>query len=233
MRRSDLENLADSMNPGKAWREFLFVFLILYSSLYLKTYVAVTSSSLAALVADVSTYLVLPGIVIVILFLFRRYALLEMVLEVKWSREGILFSALLGVAFAYIYQASVTSLARISGSQFQRQVDLPLIVVDQLGLIGVFYLAISAALFEEWLYKFVLIRTFRREPSLFAFVTASAVLFGIPHLWQGPIATVLVTVLYGVPSAIYYYHARNILNVVVVHIVASLLLFGWMWSWNT
>lgn len=207
---------------------FFSMFLILYIGIYLRHYLNVVHPELA-LFGDFTVHLLLPMFLVLILFLFRRSAILEMATELKWSWIGIFFSSLLGIASAYILFGSIAWLEYFINFSFNRPHDWPLIVIKQFGAEGALYLAITAGLFEEWLFKSVLIRSFRKNPSQFVFVTTSTILFGAVHYWQGPIATIIITFFYGVPSAIYYYQEKNILNLITMHVVADLLIFGWVW----
>lgn len=91
-----------------------------------------------------------------------------------------------------------------------------------LGVFGTWVaLALLAALVEEPTYKALLIRCFAKQPSKIAFVCISSGLFGAMHIEYGLIWTILMTLVYGVPSAIYYYETRNLGVLLVMHITMA------------
>jgi len=209
---------------------FALFFLIWYSGHFFRNYL-LHLSDILGLFADLVICLILPLVFMRMLYLDHRSLFLKISSDVRWSGIGIFVSFLLGITSAYILYMTGYWSANYFHYDFHIQDNLILLAIKQYGVFGVFYLAFTAGIFEELLFKSVLIRCFNKEPSKFIFVASSVVLFGALHYWHGPLAALIIAMLYGLPTSIYYYYKRNILNLIVVHSVGDLLTFIWVWGW--
>lgn len=223
-KKSTLSNSKE--RPGYA--VFVGIFLLLYTGIYLPHFLIANQLEFG-LIADFAVHALVPIFIIQALYVFDGSAVHDMAAELKWSWVGMLLSILLGIASAYILVIGIAETEQIFGFYNKDQINVPQIVIIKFNALGAFYLALTAGLFEEWLFKPMLIRCFRSTPNPFIFVTTSAVLFGATHYWQGLGAVLVVTLVYGLPTAIYYVKKRSILNLVILHVVADILVFGWAW----
>lgn len=86
---------------------------------------------------------------------------------------------------------------------------------------------ITAGICEEWIYRgFILHFLLTRAPGLAAWVTivASALLFGIAHIYQGTLGTVMTTIL-GVVFALLYLATGSLLLPMLIHALIDLRIF--------
>lgn len=104
------------------------------------------------------------------------------------------------------------------------------LVISKMGFWGVLYLAMTAAIHEEWLYKWVLIRCFADKTNFYKPILIASPLFAITHASQG-FTAVIVNAVYSIITLLYYYKKRNLFNLMTLHFIEDLFLFSFMWAW--
>lgn len=137
-------------------------------------------------------------------------------------------SASCGVLYGYLflYLNSLFSAPLADNEEF-----LPYVLIHG-GLAGVFYLALSAGVVEEVLYKTLLGQVVAGRMSDISFAVVSGILFGAAHLEHGIVSALAVAILYGIPTAYYYRRTNNLLGLIVLHFIDDNLFFGSIWAWN-
>lgn len=85
------------------------------------------------------------------------------------------------------------------------------------------YAAVSAGVVEEIYYKLILFNLLVKYIGSKKTIMISTLLFALAHLEQGLVFAVLEAgLLYGMPSAIYYNHSKNIVFLIVLHSLIDL-----------
>ena len=221
-------NVTDPINLGEH-KVFLLIFSFLYTGIFVRH--ALFSLNLEVMLSlDMAVYVIFPLLIAGTCYATARDRFIETIAEFKSTWKGVLLFALLGIVYANLSIFCVSWAEYFINYYVVRYTDISQLIIAKFSLYGVLYLSISAAIFEEWLYKSVLIRCFRGYPKEFVFVTTSSLLFVISHYWQGSISMFFMALLFALPTAVYYYRTRNILNLFVFHFVADFLIFGAGWA---
>lgn len=205
--------------------QFVFGFVFVYFGILIGGFLFKRYGNGSALVADLLSHLVMPVLVFFGLF-YRDKKNFAMALdEFKCTFSSVVVSAALGLCFALVFlyasQVSIPSIGVVGANAPQ---SLLALVTTQYGVAGVLYLAASAAVVEELLFKTILIRAIDQNLTQNRFAVLSALLFVLLHATQGPIA-IFVIAIYGYLTAVYYFQERRILNLIVLHGVADTLVF--------
>lgn len=208
---------------------YMFMFMFLYTGIFVRH--ALFSLNLEVmLLSDVIVYVLLPLLIAGAFYTSARDGFIEIVAELKFTWKGILLFTLLGIAYANLSIFCIQWSEYLLNHYVVRYTDISQIIIVKFGFYGVLYLSITAAIFEECLFKSVIIRCFRGTPKEFVFVTISSLLFVMSHYWQGLLSMFFLAMLFAFPTAVYYYRTRNILNLTAFHFIADLLIFGGGWA---
>lgn len=208
---------------------FLFIFIFLYVGVFVRHASFLLNFGMT-LLADVAVYLLIPLFISIICYAYARNGFNELLAEARSrSHSGLLF-ALLGFVYANVSVFCVRWSEYLLNYHVDRSVDISLLFIVKFGFYGVLYLSITAALFEELLFKSILIRCFKGTPSKYIFITLSSISFVASHYWQGYVSMFVIAILFAVPTTIYYYRTRNILNLFVFHFAADFLMLGGVWA---
>lgn len=209
-------------------KEWLLMFCVLYIFPISNGYIDV----------DYKTYILLDAIFVVLLplavmiayFRSNNNATHVLLNEYSTTYARIAISILIGGSTGIVGIVIFTKLFQLfspSGS-----ISYVPILIKEYGLKSILYLAVSAGLFEEFLFKFVLIRTsvfFFEARS--TFVVASASLFAICHLEQGVVPALFYGVVFGATTAHIYHKYRKLSELTVVHFVVDFLFLGNTGNW--
>lgn len=184
----------------------------------------------ARISVDATTHFLWPLLIAIYIFETAPGSLKEFCSEFRISISGFILFAFLGFAFAcfYAYINKFNYSGINQNITFLKSTNY--LVIRQMGFWGVLYLASTAAIYEEWLYKWVLIRCFEDKTKLYKPVFIASPLFAITHASQG-FTAVIVTAMYSMITLLYYYKKRNLFNLVIMHFVEDLFLFSFMWAW--
>lgn len=210
---------------------WLRIFLLLYIYPVINGLVSLGNET--RLAADFLAYCFLPLLILVILKSSKKSAFDELVGELRTSVRGVLISVVIGYALAYTLYSFADIAYRYFSNAFPRSEYWLQLFRSEHGLFYVTYLATTAGFVEEFLYKAMLYRAVvgSRFESPTYFAILSAMLFGISHQEQGIAVVLVYTFWYGLPSALYYLRTRNIANLIVIHVVADVFIFGWAWAY--
>lgn len=210
-------------------KTFMLIFIFLYTGIFVRHALFPLNLELMLLL-DMAVYVLFPLLITGACYAAVRESFIEIIAELKSTWKGVLLFALLGIVYANLSIFFVRWSEYLLNYYVVRHTDISQLIIVKFSFYGVLYLSITAAVFEEWLFKSVLIRCFRRTPKELMFVTISSFLFVMSHSWQGPISMFFLALLFALPTAVYYYRTKNILNLVVFHFVADLLIFGGGWA---
>lgn len=141
----------------------------------------------------------------------------------RCSTKDLVILLICGVCLAYLYmyispysssEESITSYA-----------------LKKWGLAGVIYLALSAGVIEEALYKPLLNYVIPWRVSNIAFAIVSGAIFGAAHHGQSLI-NILIIIFYGTSSAYYFRLTNNIFGLIAMHFITDFIIFGQIWAWQ-
>lgn len=227
---SDKSTAGETPFIGSAANYWLCIFLLLY--IYPLINGLLSFGNKTGLAVDFLAYCFLPLLILIILKITKKGAFDELVRELRTSVRGALASVVIGYALAYTLYIFTDIGYRNSSSVIPKSENWLQFFLREHGLLFIIYLAITAGFVEEFLHKVILFRAVigSRFESPAYFAVLSAMLFGVSHQEQGIAAVLIYTFCYGLPSALYYLRTRNIANLIMVHMVADLFLFGWAWA---
>lgn len=204
-------------------------FFAAYASFLLPIF-SLHSTAGARIFVDATTHFLWPLLIAIYIFKTIPGSLKEFCSEFRISISGFILFVFLGFAFACFY------VAYINGNYSRINENIPFLksikhlVISKMDFWGVLYLASTAAVHEEWLYKWVLVRCFEDKTKLYKPILIASPLFAITHASQG-FTAVIVTAIYSMTTLLYYYKKRNIFNLITMHFITDLFLFSFMWAW--
>ncbi len=181
------------------------------------------------LLVDATTHFLWPLLIAIYIFKTIPGSLREFCSEFRISIGGFILFVFLGFASAcfYVY-INKFNYSRINESiSFLKSINY--LVISRMGFWGVLYLAITAAIHEEWLYKWVLIRCFADKTKFYKPILIASPLFAITHASQG-FTAVIVNATYSMITLLYYYKKRNLFNLMTMHFIEDLFLFSFTWA---
>jgi hypothetical protein len=204
-------------------------FFTAYASFLLPIFSLHSTAEIRILV-DAITHFLWPLLIAIYIFKTIPGSLNEFCSEFRISIGGFLVFVFLGFASAcfYVYVNKFNYSGINQNIPFLKSINY--VVISQMGFWGVFYLAITAAIHEEWLYKWVLIRCFTDKTKLYKPILVALPLFAITHASQG-FTAIIVTAIYSMITLLYYYKKRNLFNLMTMHFVEDLFLFSFMLAW--
>ncbi len=216
--------------PIAQYKIFAAIFSVLYLGIYAVNVLMLTNKE-AVTAVDIAGHVAIPLAILLTLYFSHRQTFWAMAAELKWSSLGVLCSLLLGLLLAHLFSDVIYKLMSLVPHipfPLAGKENFTAYFIQREGWIGVWFMAITAGVFEEFLYKTVLIRAFKNPPSQGTFAAVSSILFGVSHfMGQGLIPVVIYTIMFGYPTAVYYYQERKILNLIVIHMTIDLMLMGW------
>lgn len=210
---------------------FLAVFLFeLFNSILLQ-------NGLARVIGDLFVFGIAP-LAFAILIRSRYVETWNGILkEFRVSWVGVAYSAVLAVVAVGVFSRGVVVLekalpvARQSAllthdaiEQCVRQ--LPSWHCADLWIPIAVYAAATAAIVEEFVFKVLLFRARNKWGGEMTFVACSALTFSIIHLEQGLAAMIMIGVVFGVPTSMYYWRSKEVGNLVLFHFFSDLIFFG-------
>ena len=223
-----MENLL-KRSPLEKHKFYLLIFIFLYSGVFVRHALFLFNLEVM-LLSDMTVYVLIPLLIAGAFYATARDRFIEIVAEFKWTSRGLLLFALLGILYANLSIFCVRWTEYFTNYYVVQHTDISQLIIVKFGFYGVLYLSISAAIFEELLFKSVLIRCFKGCPTELMFVTVSSFLFVVSHYWQGPISMFFMVLLFALPTAVYYYRTKNIINLLLFHFVSDFLIFGGRWA---
>ncbi|WP_333878553.1 CPBP family intramembrane glutamic endopeptidase [Methylobacter sp.] len=204
-------------------------FFAAYASFLLPIFSLHSTAGIRILV-DATTHFLWPLLIAIYIFKTIPGSLREFFSEFRISISGFLMFVFLGFAFAcfYVYINKFNYSGINQNIPFLKSINY--LVISKMGFWGVLYLASTAAIHEEWLYKWILIRCFEGKTKLYKPILIASPLFAITHASQG-FTAVIVTAIYSMITLLYYYKKRNLFNLITMHFIADLFLFSFMLAW--
>ncbi len=222
-RKSSVSRGFSSVLSKKHIAALLFVFIYAYPALnaFLPT------KGVLGLYIDIVSFCVIPAAGLYTLYrvdLVFRLVLIDGLKQCSWKNSAALL--LCGILFAYV---DMYAQKYFNGNVAAN--DVVTYALQTGGLLGVFYLALSAGVFEELLYKALLNYAVPGRIGNASFAILSGVIFGAAHIEQGISMTLLTILCFGIPTAYYYRVSNNLLGLMIMHFVVDFLLFGRIWAW--
>lgn len=204
-------------------------FFAAYASFFVPSFFRYSTAEIRLLV-DAATHFLWPFLIAIYIFKTIPGSLREFLSEFRISISGFVTFAFLGFAFAcfYVYINKFNYSGINQNIPFLKSINY--LVISKMDFWGVLYLASTAAIHEEWLYKWVLIRCFEDKAKLYKPILIASLLFSITHASQG-LTAVIVNAMYSIITLIYYYKKRNLFNLITMHFIEDLFLFSFMWAW--
>lgn len=204
-------------------------FFAAYASFLLPIF-SLHSTAGARIFVDAITHFLWPLLIAIYIFKTIPGSLREFFSEFRVSISGFVLFVFLGFLSAcfYVYINKFNYSGISQSIPFLKSINY--LVISKMNFWGVLYLASTAAIHEEWLYKWVLIRCFEDKTKLYKPILVASPLFAITHASQG-LTAVTVTAIYSMITLLYYYKKRNLFNLITMHFITGLFLFSFIWAW--
>jgi len=204
-------------------------FFAAYASFLLPIF-SLHSTAGTRIFVDATTHFLWPLLIAIYIFKTIPGSLREFFSEFRVSISGVLIFVFLGFSFAcfYVYINKFNYSGINQNINFLKSINY--LIISKMGFWGVLYLASTAAIHEEWLYKWILIRCFEDKTKLYKPILVASPLFAITHASQG-FTAVIVTAIYSMITLLYYYKKRNLFNLITMHFIADLFLFSFILAW--
>lgn len=178
------EKLNLVVSSSNAHAVYTKCFIAAYASFLLPIF-SLHSTAGTRLFVDATTHFLWPLLIAIYIFKIIPGSLKEFCSEFRMSIGGFILFVFLGFASACfsVYIKNVNYSRIYESIYFLKSINY--LVISKMGFWGVLYLAMTAAIHEEWLYKWVLIRCFADKTNFYKPILIASPLFAITHASQG------------------------------------------------
>jgi len=233
--RKEIENNAETIgvtqnqapNAGVQKKNFAaLIFIVIYAYPSLNSFIPVKGAP--GLYLDVLLFSITPAVCFY--SLCRGDPIFRLMLRDglrRCSFKNLTVLLMCGICFAYLYMYT----PKYFNGNDEAVGDPASYALQAWGLMGVFYLAFSAGVIEELLYKALLNYAIPWRVGNITFSIISGAVFGAAHLEQGIAAVLTLILFFGIPSAYFYRVSNNLLGLIIMHFAIDFLLFGRVWAW--